>query len=62
MTRLQFVKQTVQEKSNYDGIKISGRGFGHGVGMSQTGAREMASQGYGYQDILKYYFIGVTVQ
>ena len=30
--------------------------------MSQTGAREMASQGYGYQDILKYYFIGVTVQ
>ena len=56
------VEKTVQEKSGYDGIKISGRGFGHGVGMSQTGAREMASQGYGYQDILKYYFIGVTVQ
>lgn len=43
------------------GLKITGRGFGHGVGMSQYGAYGMASQGYNYQDILKYYYSGVTL-
>jgi stage II sporulation protein D len=56
------VEKTVQEKSGYDGIRISGKGYGHGVGMSQTGAREMASRGYGFADILQYYFTDVTVQ
>ncbi len=35
---------------------FEGRGFGHGVGMSQYGAREQARQGYGYRDILAFYF------
>lgn len=56
------VEKTVKEPSGVDGIKISGRGFGHGVGMSQTGAREMAAQGYNYVDILKFYFTDVTVE
>ncbi len=55
-------EKVVEERSGYDGIKISGRGYGHGIGMSQTGAREMAAQGYGYEDILKYYFTDVTIQ
>ncbi|MEM7771721.1 MAG: SpoIID/LytB domain-containing protein [Cyanobacteria bacterium P01_A01_bin.37] len=35
---------------------INGRGFGHGVGMSQWGAQGMASSGYNYQQILGHYF------
>lgn len=41
---------------------ISGRGYGHGVGMSQWGARYMSEQGYTYEDIIKYYFKGVELK
>lgn len=40
---------------------FSNRGYGHGVGMSQYGANEMAKQGYSYINILKYFYTGVTV-
>ncbi len=40
---------------------FEGRGFGHGVGMSQYGAREQARQGYGYRDILAFYFADTRV-
>lgn len=40
---------------------FSGKGYGHGVGMSQYGAREMAKQGYNYKEILKHYFTGVDI-
>jgi stage II sporulation protein D len=43
------------------GFAFNGRGWGHGVGMSQWGAFEMARQGYNYQDIIQYYFQGVTI-
>ncbi|NEQ99528.1 MAG: SpoIID/LytB domain-containing protein [Cyanothece sp. SIO2G6] len=39
-------------------FSIYGRGFGHGVGMSQWGAYGMASQGYNYQQILGHYYQG----
>lgn len=35
---------------------FSGRGYGHGVGMSQWGAWGMAVSGYSYQDILEHYY------
>ena len=35
---------------------FDGRGWGHGVGMSQEGAREMAKQGRTYKEILRYYY------
>ena len=38
-----------------------GRGSGHGVGMSQWGAKEMADLAYQYQDILKFYYPLATV-
>ncbi|MGN1097754.1 MAG: SpoIID/LytB domain-containing protein [Clostridia bacterium] len=41
---------------------FSGRGYGHGVGMSQWGAYGMAQQGYSYVDILTYYFTGITIK
>ncbi|WP_434656098.1 SpoIID/LytB domain-containing protein [Thermoanaerobacterium thermosaccharolyticum] len=40
---------------------INGSGFGHGVGLSQYGARGMADHGYNYIDILKYYYKGIDV-
>ncbi len=40
---------------------ISGRGYGHGVGMSQYGAKGMAEKGFGYQDILKFYYTGIEI-
>jgi stage II sporulation protein D len=36
-------------------------GFGHGVGMSQTGANAMAQDGSDYKDILMHYYTGVTI-
>lgn len=41
---------------------FSGRGNGHGVGMSQNGAQGMALKGYSYQDIIKHYYTGVTIE
>lgn len=38
------------------------RGYGHGVGMSQYGADYLARQGYTYQEILQYYYTGVTIR
>lgn len=40
---------------------ITTRGYGHGVGLSQYGARAMAEGGASWQEILEYYFPGCTV-
>lgn len=40
---------------------ITGSGNGHGVGMSQWGARGMAAEGAGYADILAHYYPGTTL-
>lgn len=42
-----------------DMVVLSGRGFGHGVGLCQEGAMHMARQGYSYTDILHHYFTNV---
>ena len=42
-------------------ILITGAGDGHNVGMSQWGACSMAQQGFTYDQILKFYYTGVTV-
>lgn len=44
-----------------DNVNITTRGYGHGVGLSQYGANEMAKLGYTYKDILKYYYTGVDI-
>ncbi len=40
---------------------FTGQGWGHGVGMAQWGAKNMALQGKSYQEILTYYYTGVTI-
>lgn len=42
-------------------VIIIGRGWGHGVGMSQWGAHGLASQGATYSDILGHYYTGVSL-
>ncbi|MGD0940860.1 MAG: SpoIID/LytB domain-containing protein [Terracidiphilus sp.] len=44
-----------------DGFLFHGRGSGHGVGLCQAGAAEMAHEGRGYGEILAQYFPGATV-
>lgn len=41
---------------------FTGKGWGHSVGMSQEGAKGMADAGFAYDEILKHYFQGTTVE
>ncbi len=43
-------------------VEFQGRGNGHGVGLSQWGARGMAEAGRRYQEILSYYYSGVVFE
>jgi stage II sporulation protein D len=45
--------------ASYDFV---GKGSGHGVGMSQYGAKGLAENGYTYEQILKHYFIGTSIK
>jgi stage II sporulation protein D len=44
-----------------DKIVISGKGYGHGVGLCQEGAMQMALKGYSYEDIIEFYYTGATI-
>lgn len=41
-----------------DEVVFTGRGFGHGVGLCQWGAKGMADEGKTYQEILQFYYPG----
>ena len=45
-----------------DSFTFTVKGYGHGVGMSQIGANGMALEGSTWQQILKHYYTGVTVE
>jgi len=45
-----------------DKYLFHGRGWGHGLGMSQYGAKGMAERGYSYIEILEYYYKGTKVK
>ncbi len=50
---------TIEESNGT--VILRGHGYGHGVGLCQEGAIEMAEVGYSYIDILMFYFHGVTL-
>ncbi|WP_418792247.1 SpoIID/LytB domain-containing protein [Phosphitispora sp. TUW77] len=52
---------SVCSKSPAGMVVFEGHGWGHGVGMSQWGAYEMAKQGKNYLDILSFYYTGVQI-
>jgi len=43
-------------------VVLSGKGWGHGVGLCQWGAFAMANEGYTYEKILRFYYPGATLQ
>lgn len=44
-----------------NGFEITGRGYGHGLGLSQWGAHNLAEQGVNYQQILVHYYQNATL-
>lgn len=45
-----------------DNITFNVKGYGHGVGMSQTGADSLAKQGKNYEEIIKHFYSGVEIE
>ncbi len=43
-------------------LHVDGKGYGHGVGLCQAGAYEMAAEGRDYRDILQFYFPGTATR
>ncbi len=65
---LRDLRQKFNLKSTYfstrlegEKVIISGRGFGHGVGLCQEGAMQMALSGYDFSQIARYYFYNVSI-
>lgn len=63
---LKDVRKDLKLKSTYfsvynhkDYVLLKGKGFGHGVGLSQEGAMQMIKLGYGFLDVLRFYYTGV---
>jgi len=44
-----------------DSIIFTGRGYGHGVGLCQEGAMNMALKGFNYKQIINFYYSGVII-
>jgi len=56
---------TAQGKETFGGLKrafiLNGKGYGHGVGLSQYGAQYAAKAGYTYEKILSTYYPGAII-
>ena len=56
------LRSTNFEITKQDGkIKFTVKGYGHGVGMSQTGADSMAKSGSSAEEIIKHFYVGVEI-
>lgn len=44
-----------------DSVTFKGKGYGHGVGLCQEGAMEMASRGHLHREIIDFYYFGVIL-
>lgn len=55
------IESTAKKYQLNDQIIFYGRGYGHGVGMSQWGAEKMAKEGFNYREIIKHYYLGVDI-
>ena len=59
--RFKLIEEQSQEFSTKKRLVVVGQGSGHGVGMSQWGAKYMASKGQKAEKILKYFYQGVQI-
>lgn len=53
---------TAQQAEGASGVKVCGSGYGHGVGLSQYGAKGRAEAGQGHTRIIKSYYSGVNLK
>ncbi len=59
----QKIKSTWFRVKNAGGkLLLAGRGYGHGVGMCQWGAKGMAEKKWGFKKILHYYYAGTQIK
>ena len=57
------VRSTLFDVEEVDtGLRLSGRGAGHGVGLCQWGARGMIEAGFDYQQVLAHYYGGSSIR
>ena len=57
------LRSTNFEITKQDGnIKFTVKGYGHGVGMSQTGADSLAKQGSTCEDIINHFYVGIEIK
>jgi stage II sporulation protein D len=54
------IKQVISSEPSV--YKFIGKGWGHGIGLSQEGAKGMANAGFTYEEILTHYFQGTVVE
>jgi stage II sporulation protein D len=66
--RMSDLRRDLRLRSAYFDLKVeqaevvlTGKGFGHGVGLCQQGAMQMAQKGHKYSEILGHYFTGVAL-
>jgi len=57
--KLGLKSTNIEITENNREVIIESKGYGHGVGMSQYGALELARHGYKHDEILKYYYQGI---
>lgn len=58
---LRSTRFTIDLNENTDVVTVRGSGFGHGVGMSQWGARALAEQGWNFTEILQHYYQSTAI-
>ncbi len=56
-----FVLDEIEQDGRLAGYRITGGGYGHGVGMSQNGAMAMAEEGNTWEEIIRHYYTGTTI-
>ncbi len=57
-----FFRVDKKEKNGkLDSVKLTGGGYGHGVGMSQNAVKALVDSGKGYEDIIAYFYQGTTL-
>ncbi|QZY57058.1 SpoIID/LytB domain-containing protein [Crassaminicella profunda] len=71
LEKIKFKEQSISnpQKDEFTVPNISkdqyvfvGKGYGHGAGMSQWGAKKMAEQGFTYEQILSHYYTGIRIE
>lgn len=57
-----FIIETTESEDEVTGYTITGGGYGHGIGMSQNGAKNMALQKSTAEEILQFFYEGSKVE